>query len=428
MATPTPKAKTRTYYGEYTLQHWIDLILSKSIILPDYQCSFAWKEEKIDQFIASLQKGDYIPPVTIAAGKEGKMDVNLILDGQQRLTSILLAALEHMPVARNFPLEKPLSEERISGHDLEDEEDEDDEPEISRDTTIAWSFRIMLKESDNKDRKAVKETLAQDDRYKKKAFLDLSEKELEDFLENTYLGFLYIVPSDSSANSQQLFAKLFRSINYGGERLSREESRRALYYQDLTLTSYFEGQLDDNEKTDVLEGILIPDNSGGTKKLDWLRYLSILTQKSLKKAPLMGYQKEESREDFYEDYIAYIQGLDQKDRKEKFDEFKEEDLYKKGLWKDRYRNLHQHVVKLRDRMGQFSSVIDADYWLFGLIHSVLFEGKSLRDACEDDLKRKIQNKIFSAKDSREHKKDPNRLKFVRQRLNESIEIYREYVS
>jgi hypothetical protein len=428
MATPTPKAKTRTYYGEYTLKHWIDLILSKNIILPEYQRSFAWKEEKIDQFIASLQKGDYIPPVTIAAGKEGKMDVNLILDGQQRLTSILLAALEHMPVARNFPLEKSLSEESISGHDLEDEEDEDDEPEISRDATIAWSFRIMLKESDNKDRKAVKETLAQDDRYKKKTFLALNEKELEDFLENTYLGFLYIVPSDSSANSQQLFAKLFRSINYGGERLSREESRRALYYQDLTLTSYFEGQLDDNEKTDVLEGILIPDNSGGTKKLDWLRYLSILTQKSLKKAPLRGYQKEESREDFYEDYIAYIQGLDQKDRKDKFDEFKEEDLYKKGLWKDRYRNLHQHVVKLRDRMGQFSSVIDADYWLFGLIHSILFEGKSLRDGCEDDLKRKIQNKIFSAKASREHKKDPNRLQFVRQRLNESIEIYREYVS
>lgn len=79
-------------------------------------------------------------------------------------------------------------------------------------------------------------------------------------------------------------------------------------------------------------------------------------------------------------------------------------------------------------MGQFSSVIDADYWLFGLIHSILFEGKSLRDGCEDDLKRKIQNKIFSAKASREHKKDPNRLQFVRQRLNESIEIYREYVS
>ena len=174
MATPTPKAKTRTYYGEYTLKHWIDLILSKSIILPEYQRSFAWKEEKIDQFIASLQKGDYIPPVTIAAGKEGKMDVNLILDGQQRLTSILLAALEHMPVARNFPLEKSLSEESISGHDLEDEEDEDDEPEISRDATIAWSFRIMLKESDNKDRKAVKETLAQDDRYKKKTFLALN--------------------------------------------------------------------------------------------------------------------------------------------------------------------------------------------------------------------------------------------------------------
>ena len=68
MAITTPK--TRTYYGEYTLKHWIDLILSGNIVLPDYQRSFAWSEEKVQRFILSLRKGDYVPPVIIAAAQE----------------------------------------------------------------------------------------------------------------------------------------------------------------------------------------------------------------------------------------------------------------------------------------------------------------------------------------------------------------------
>ena len=29
--------KNKIYYGEYTLKHWIDLILTGNIILPKYQ-------------------------------------------------------------------------------------------------------------------------------------------------------------------------------------------------------------------------------------------------------------------------------------------------------------------------------------------------------------------------------------------------------
>ncbi|WP_295020568.1 DUF262 domain-containing protein [uncultured Porphyromonas sp.] len=424
MAITTPK--TRTYYGEYTLKHWIALILSGDIILPEYQRAFAWKEEKIDQFITSLREGDYVPPVTIAAGKEQTRDVNLILDGQQRLTSVLLAALGYMPIARNFPVDQALSEEGISDSYASDDEDEDIDKEATGSTTIAWSFRVMLGNIKG-DRQELQRILARDPRYRQKEFL--SGGGLEAFLENTYLGFLYIVPSDISTNSQQLFAKLFRSINYVGERLSREESRRALYYQDLTLTSYFEGQLEiNNRKTDVLEGVLISDNAGGTKKIDWLRYLSILSQKSVKKEPLMGYLKEDSREDFYEDYIAYIRGLDQKDRRGKFDKFKDQDPYKDGVWKVRYRTLNHQVSRLRDKMGQFTSIIDADYWLFGLIYTVLFEGKILKDGAGEGLQKEIVDKISLAKGTKEHRKDPGRLKFLRQRLNESIDIYRKYVS
>ena len=118
MAITTPK--TRTYYGEYTLEHWINLILSKNIVLPEYQRSFAWSEERIKRFIVSLYKGDYVPPVIIAAGQENTERANLILDGQQRLTSILLAALGRMPNRDKWQDETSLMDEDMRG----DEEDE----------------------------------------------------------------------------------------------------------------------------------------------------------------------------------------------------------------------------------------------------------------------------------------------------------------
>ena len=93
MATPTPKAKTRTYYGEYTLKHWIDLILSKNIILPKYQRSFVWEPNDVKKLMYSLDRGSFVPSITIAYDSES----NTILDGQQRLTSLLLACLNRYP-------------------------------------------------------------------------------------------------------------------------------------------------------------------------------------------------------------------------------------------------------------------------------------------------------------------------------------------
>ena len=33
---------TRVYYGEYSLIHWIELVLTRNIILPKYQPCFMW--------------------------------------------------------------------------------------------------------------------------------------------------------------------------------------------------------------------------------------------------------------------------------------------------------------------------------------------------------------------------------------------------
>lgn len=74
----------RVYYGEYSLQHWIDLILKKNIVLPEYQRYFVWDEKKVATLIETFKKKEFVPPITIGAFKEGGVTQNLILDGQLR--------------------------------------------------------------------------------------------------------------------------------------------------------------------------------------------------------------------------------------------------------------------------------------------------------------------------------------------------------
>ena len=55
----------KNVYGEYTLLHWIELILRKNVVLPSYQRHFVWTEEKYNKFIGALKNGNFIPPVII---------------------------------------------------------------------------------------------------------------------------------------------------------------------------------------------------------------------------------------------------------------------------------------------------------------------------------------------------------------------------
>src|SRR5690554_223223 len=96
----TPKQTrmdNRVYYGEYSLKHWIDLILKQNIILPDYQRHFVWDEKKVETLIDTFKNKQFVPPVTIGSFNLNGSNQNLILDGQQRLTSILLAYLGLYP-------------------------------------------------------------------------------------------------------------------------------------------------------------------------------------------------------------------------------------------------------------------------------------------------------------------------------------------
>lgn len=60
----------RVYYGQYSLKHWLDLILKKNILLPEYQRYFVWKEEKVKTLIDAFKGKQFVPPITIGAFKQ----------------------------------------------------------------------------------------------------------------------------------------------------------------------------------------------------------------------------------------------------------------------------------------------------------------------------------------------------------------------
>lgn len=75
----------------------------------------------------------------------------------------------------------------------------------------------------------------------------------------------------------------------------------------------------------------------------------------------------------------------------------------------------------------FSSLISADYWLYGLIYHIVFIGKKLNDDVTNlvnELKTEIHTKI---NDKTGYAKSPNQLGLLRDRIKKSVKIYSKYV-
>ena len=151
--------KTRVYYGQYSLKHWINLMLKGNIVLPEYQRSFVWEEKDTKRLIKSFYEGQFVQPITIAQYKAGNTERNLILDGQQRLTSILLYYLGYFPNKDKFNV---LEESVITSDDPTDDETTNDKANDKK--IIGWTFEDLLKNTTNTI-ETIKEKLKDDDRY-----------------------------------------------------------------------------------------------------------------------------------------------------------------------------------------------------------------------------------------------------------------------
>lgn len=415
--------KNRTYYGEYTLKHWINLLLKKNIILPDYQRSFVWDERDLKRLIKSIKEGQFIQPVTIALYKEKEDSKNLLLDGQQRLTSILLSFIGYFPNKSKFDEAEKLASEDDSAQDSEDTPSESN---VSSHKSIGWTFQELLKYASTKEE--IQEKLEKDEKYNKLDIRDIIESD-NNFWEKHFIGFSYVVPVFDNSNNEVkgYFSNLFRNMNYFGKKLSNIESRKSLYYQNQEYTSFFEGKTTDGK--DVLCDLKIKQDFQ-VNNIDFVRYLSILSQKYINVTPLVDYSSYKSRESFYADYVSYILELEQEQKEDKFDNFNFNETLKYS-WKDRFFKLREAVLKLKDQMGLredvFSSWIEADYWLFGLIYYVVFMGKQIKEDITS-LSQEVISKINNKRADETYTKNSNRLGNIRARIDESINIYSNYVS
>lgn len=412
--------ESRVYYGEYSLKHWVNLLLKRNIVLPDYQRSFVWDEKDIKRLIKSLAEGQFVQPITIANYNCEEREQNLLLDGQQRLTSILLSYIGYIPDKDNFS-----SVDELASSDDSDEGDEH--------TTkiIGWTFEEMLEDNvSNNNIDAIINRITRTGKYKELKISSITNK--EDFFEKTFLGFSYIIPARTDKNeTQKFFSTLFRNMNYLGLKLSPLESRRSLYYLNAELEKYFDGQT--SEGKDVLCEIKMYEKMQ-LRKIDIVRYMSILSQyvannNDVRKV-LVGYSAYSSRENYYADYVSYIVNLEQDDRTDKFNKFDFDKTFPNNDWLQLYDSLYKSLNSIKEQLGldakrqAFKSWVDADYWLFGLIYFVLFERKTIQ--FEEKLIDELAKVIKEKRDDDNYSKNTNRLNNLRDRIQSSIDIYSAY--
>ena len=390
-------SKNKVYYGEYTLKHWIDLILSNNIVLPEYQRLFVWDNNKVVKLIDSFSKDCFVPPVTIGSYKKDSKQLNLIIDGQQRLTSLLLAYLSIYPKEDCF---KP------SAKDMDSFADENDDFNDDENSILGWTFNELLKKGDKKEiiKKAIENT-------EKENYCDLGfDIAVDDeFLENHYLGSCYLIPQE---NQQQYFSSVFRDINAEGKKLTALETRKSLYFLADGFNDFFDPA--------CIHGITIKKDDG-VERIDFVRYLALLFQYNKNGYDSVAKNYGRKLEEYYEKFIdATINQNNDSD-------FTVYDV----VYKNRLQFFDAELKTFGLNKKVFPSIIDADIYMFGLIYYILLKNKQLDATKKENLFNDLNTKINELKENPNtgylHKKTPSALKYLRQRILGSINIYGKYL-
>jgi uncharacterized protein with ParB-like and HNH nuclease domain len=380
----------KVFYGEYSLKHWIKLMLEGRIVIPEFQRAFVWKEDDVKKLIKSFEGNSFIPPVMIGAyNKDGNND-DYVIDGQQRLSSILLAWLNKFP---------PKTKE----YDKAFASDNDDkyEDETEREPVINWNFKEIQNVA-KQHKTTNKEKIADNLNGYSELNLNLSDKFLE-----YRLGFSYIKPRIKTAFDEQkkFYAKLFRNINTTGIKLIEMEARKALYW--------FGG----NGLEEFFDPNFTRNITVNKDLLDFARILALLSE--YKKCSVSGkidfnkIAKGYGGKKFEAYIVLYIESLISGNN-ERFD------IEIPNDYENRINKIKTYIGK-----KEYSSMIDADYWLFGLVYFILFENKDIDISREENLKKKIKEKTDRI--LYDEKKTPAGLKYIRKRLKESIDIYEEFM-
>ena len=388
------ESNNKVYYGEYSLQRWIDLILNGGIVLPPYQRYFVWQEEQAIRLIKSIKNYNYLPAVTIGIGKNpgtGKKE-NMILDGQQRLTSVLLASIGKFPKRKT-----PVNKKKFA--------DENDRPadEDNDDMLSEWTFKDLV--SLGNDPIAIRDKINLDYANSYTDFSIAGIKITKDFLSKHFIHFAYLVPDASSSElvKSKYFANVFHSINREGTKLTPIESRAALYYQG-------------GNYQEELEPAFSKEITANGSQMDFVRYLAFLANynKVGKKDTAKGYSGVSTREAFYEEFVLYYVLNETEDNKFELDRTH----YTANLTK-----LYHALDELGLKNKQCSSIIEMDYYFAGLIYYQLIKGMDYDLSKWEETKDSISKLVTNVSSS--HKNYPGLLQYVQKRIDESVFIYED---
>ena len=381
------------------MSHWIKLILSQNILLPEYQRSFVWTKKQVERFLKNLKEGVFVPPVIIGALKKNDRHENLIIDGQQRLTSLLLGVLGAYPKLEAFPQG---FDEVDNGDDMNIVSDPEDTED---DAILGWTLKKLIPNSPTISYHDINPA---PDKYEQ---LDVSAKLDDDFLNKTFLGFSYIVLEGSELKQQKFYSTVFHDLNLQGVALQGPESRRSLYYLNKDLISYFD--------PDFCKMIKIKPTNARIKQYDYVRALALLSEYAKNTCihcVAKGCRNQEKLELYYEDYIlAVVNNTD--DRFAKFSEFVGGENIK-----PRAEQMGKYILDLGFNTP-FKTIVEADVKLFGLIYYIILKGELLKSNSFGNLKESLNNKISTYEET----KAPNALGALRARIKDSIEIYSHYI-
>ena len=391
-------SNNRIYYGEYSLAYWIQMILKGNIVLPEYQRTFVWNKDDYTNLIDSFKEKQFIPPVTIGAYKTTNGQDNLIIDGQQRLTSVFLAYIERFP-------KKEAGTGNIENLVNENDDDSDDD---EQENMIEWTFKDLLAKGNNKG-----EIIAEcpQEKYEILDHLD------DDFFNKNFLGFAYIVPSTSTEEEQQkFFSTLFRNINIRGKSLYVLESRASLYFLNHQLKEWFNPEFCKEISSSIVD-------KSRKSSMDFVRYVALLSQYKKKGSERgIGYGYASKMENYYETYIYSVVG-----NKDSIIFGKFSDIFTDKNYKPYLDEIDRLITELNYRR-RFQSIIDLDLYFFGLIYFTAFEKRVLDTSRKDALEEELKNAINDIKGNGLHTKSPACLKYLRERIFKSIEIYQKYLN
>ena len=414
----------KVYYGEYSLEYWIKLLISSNIVLPPYQRSLVWKESEVKDLVKTIKANRFVPPITLGSYTQSDgTHMNYIVDGQQRLTSILLAAIGYFPDVKKWESDRLV----LAADDDDRANGEDDASDDGERRSLKWTYKELIGHG-HKTLMDVKAYCAsQVDLYSPIPEADML---CEEDLKERYIGFCYLIP-DATGNAKNYYADVFMDINGHGIGLSDLETRRSLYFLHDGLELLIEPEF---LNAYGLVSSITKKNDGTSKiaeRIDFIKYLSIMddylkmSQREPPNIRRVAIRYKNDPQSYYKEFILVITGRDAHNNR-----FCTQDswAYKRDYTKTI--EAFKEAINAMDIPRTYDSIADMDVTFFGLVYWICYCGKKLNGGKKDEFKKRLKE-IFNGFRNGEHPdylKSASRAWKMRDRITQSVELYREFLA